>query len=427
MPAPADRRRAGGAPDAPPPRDGGPRPLPYRVARWGKFWSLEPLFADARACLLAKGGRAAQAGRHRAGRARARRPAAHRRGARASDDLAVVLRALLYARGLPQGFADDVLDEAAAVGGRGDAARPRAPRPVRAADVHHRPRHGARLRRRHLGAARRRWLSRARAHRRRLVLRRRRRRDRARGAAPYVERVPAALRRAHAAGGAQRRPLQPGAPRGAQVRHRRAELGGGRAPHGRAVLPLAHRQRPPAHLRLRRHDHRPAGRGRRRGPRAPTGEAGAADADVPDGAAPRADVPGATFTADEELAARLRLAAEVAGLLRRRRLARGALSSARSSPSIAFDGTGALSGAEARPETPSHALVEEFMLAANEAVAEFLLRKRGRTLYRVHEPPGAGQRARTARCARGARRAHTAVPGRRRPCRRPSSPRRSAA
>jgi hypothetical protein len=44
----------GGAADgsvhaAPPARGTQPRPLPYRVARWGKFWSLEPLFADARA------------------------------------------------------------------------------------------------------------------------------------------------------------------------------------------------------------------------------------------------------------------------------------------------------------------------------------------------------------------------------------------
>jgi hypothetical protein len=27
------------------------------VARWGKFWSLEPLFADVRSYLVAKGGK----------------------------------------------------------------------------------------------------------------------------------------------------------------------------------------------------------------------------------------------------------------------------------------------------------------------------------------------------------------------------------
>ena len=91
--------------------------------------------------------------------------------------------------------------------------------------------------------------------------------------------------------------------------------------------------------------------------------------------------------ADEALREQLLLAAELAGVLRRRRLARGALTIGSFEPEYAFDHAGALSGAAARPETPSHALVEEFMLAANEAVAEYLLRKKAHTLYRVHEPP----------------------------------------
>jgi ribonuclease R len=74
-------------------------------------------------------------------------------------------------------------------------------------------------------------------------------------------------------------------------------------------------------------------------------------------------------------------------VLRRRRQARGALTLGSFEPEYAFDHAGALAGAVTRPETPSHALVEEFMLAANEAVAGFLLRKKARTLYRVHEPP----------------------------------------
>jgi ribonuclease R len=102
-------------------------------------------------------------------------------------------------------------------------------------------------------------------------------------------------------------------------------------------------------------------------------------------------VPGATTAADDELLARLRLAHELAGVLRRRRQARGALTLGSFEPEFAFDGAGALAGAAARPETPSHALVEEFMLAANEAVAEFLLRKKARALYRVHEPPAAAR------------------------------------
>ena len=195
--------------------------------------------------------------------------------------------------------------------------------------------------------------------------------------------------------------------------------------HRRAVLPLADQQRPPPDLRLRRHGHRAGGRAgrrggrrRRRGGRRPAGRPKAAVAALP-GAhlvagrpEPPRDVPDATMEADAELREQLRLAAELAGVLRRRRLARGALTLGSFEPEYAFDHAGALVGAVARPETPSHALVEEFMLAANEAVAEFLLRKKARTLYRVHEPPDAGERARAARRAGGAGRAHAAVPGR---------------
>jgi ribonuclease R len=98
-------------------------------------------------------------------------------------------------------------------------------------------------------------------------------------------------------------------------------------------------------------------------------------------------VPDATAEADDALVAQLRLAYGLATVLRRRRQERGALTIGSFEPEYAFDRGGVMVGAVARPETPSHALVEEFMLAANEAVAEYLLRKQGRTLYRVHEPP----------------------------------------
>jgi len=45
-----------GAPGAQPRAATPAKPLPYRVARWGRFWSLEPLFADTRSYLVAKGG-----------------------------------------------------------------------------------------------------------------------------------------------------------------------------------------------------------------------------------------------------------------------------------------------------------------------------------------------------------------------------------
>ena len=67
------------------------------------------------------------------------------------------------------------------------------------------------------------------------------------------------------------------------------------------------------------------------------------------------------------------------------------------------------------------------MLAANEAVAEFLLRKKARTLYRVHEPPEPASVRELLDAARGARRADAAVPGRRGRAGGRSSPRRTAA
>ena len=126
----------------------------------------------------------------------------------------------------------------------------------------------------------------------------------------------------------------------------------------------------------------PARSGQAAGDAARSGEAAA-----PASPGARADaVPGATTAADETLVAQLRLAHELAGILRRRRHERGALTIGSFEPEYAID-RGVIVSAVARPETPSHALVEEFMLAANEAVAEYLLRKKGRTLYRVHEPP----------------------------------------
>jgi ribonuclease R len=87
------------------------------------------------------------------------------------------------------------------------------------------------------------------------------------------------------------------------------------------------------------------------------------------------------------MVAHLVLAQELAQALRARRFARGALQIGSFEPEYGFDTEGRLVSAASRPETASHALVEEFMLAANEAVAQFLLKKKGRALFRVHEDP----------------------------------------
>jgi ribonuclease R len=96
---------------------------------------------------------------------------------------------------------------------------------------------------------------------------------------------------------------------------------------------------------------------------------------------------GAPSAGGPDLVAHLLLAQELAQALRARRFARGALQIGSFEPEYGFDAEGRLVSAASRPETASHALVEEFMLAANEAVAQFLLKKKGRALYRVHEDP----------------------------------------
>ena len=91
--------------------------------------------------------------------------------------------------------------------------------------------------------------------------------------------------------------------------------------------------------------------------------------------------------AGEELADSLRLAESVALSLRRRRYGRGALEIEAGEISFDFDGEGGVERAWIETEPLAHALVEELMILANEAVAG-LLGGRGReALYRVHERP----------------------------------------
>jgi ribonuclease R len=88
-----------------------------------------------------------------------------------------------------------------------------------------------------------------------------------------------------------------------------------------------------------------------------------------------------------EVADELELAAAYSAELRRRRFARGALRV--ESPEIAFefDGEGSVARAWREGEPESHALVEELMILANEAVAGLLAGRKREALYRVHEPP----------------------------------------
>jgi ribonuclease R len=89
----------------------------------------------------------------------------------------------------------------------------------------------------------------------------------------------------------------------------------------------------------------------------------------------------------DELTEALRLAERVSRALRDRRFARGALRVEGREVEFAFDGEGGVERAWIEREPLAHMLVEELMIAANEAVAELLAGRRRDALFRVHERP----------------------------------------
>jgi ribonuclease R len=91
--------------------------------------------------------------------------------------------------------------------------------------------------------------------------------------------------------------------------------------------------------------------------------------------------------AEPELAEALRQAERLTAVLRERRFARGALRIETGEVVFAFDGEGGVADAWRESEPHAHMLVEELMIAANEAVAGLLAGRRREALYRVHERP----------------------------------------
>jgi ribonuclease R len=91
--------------------------------------------------------------------------------------------------------------------------------------------------------------------------------------------------------------------------------------------------------------------------------------------------------ANEELTEALQLSERVALHLRRRRFARGALRIAGAEIAFEFDGEGGVERAYLETEPHAHALIEELMILANEAVAQLLASRRLGALFRVHERP----------------------------------------
>jgi len=90
---------------------------------------------------------------------------------------------------------------------------------------------------------------------------------------------------------------------------------------------------------------------------------------------------------DDELSKRLHTAWTLASLLRRKRFEHGSLDLDFPEVKVHVDATGAPVKLERVENDESHQLIEELMLAANEAVARELRHRAIPTIYRVHENP----------------------------------------
>src|SRR2546421_4766038 len=88
-----------------------------------------------------------------------------------------------------------------------------------------------------------------------------------------------------------------------------------------------------------------------------------------------------------ELSRRLHVAWELASLLRRKRFEQGSLDLDFPEVKVYVDENGKPTRLERVENDESHQLIEEFMLAANEAVASELRHRSIATIYRVHEDP----------------------------------------
>ncbi|MCS6952419.1 MAG: VacB/RNase II family 3'-5' exoribonuclease [Bryobacterales bacterium] len=78
---------------------------------------------------------------------------------------------------------------------------------------------------------------------------------------------------------------------------------------------------------------------------------------------------------------------ELALILNRKRARRGSIDFDLPEPFIEFDEWGEMTGIRRAPRNIAHRIIEEFMLAANEAVATHLETRGVPSLYRIHEPP----------------------------------------
>lgn len=89
----------------------------------------------------------------------------------------------------------------------------------------------------------------------------------------------------------------------------------------------------------------------------------------------------------EALSEQLELMGELATLLAENRAKRGSLDFDLPEPEVILDIAGGIKDILRAERLFAHKIIEEFMLSANEAVAQFLAEKNVPTMYRIHEAP----------------------------------------
>jgi ribonuclease R len=88
-----------------------------------------------------------------------------------------------------------------------------------------------------------------------------------------------------------------------------------------------------------------------------------------------------------DMTPRFELMRELALILNRKRVRRGSIDFDMPEPLIEFDEFGEMTGIARGPRNIAHRIIEEFMLAANEAVAGHLEAASVPSIYRIHEQP----------------------------------------
>ncbi|MGH7539702.1 MAG: ribonuclease R [Gemmatimonadota bacterium] len=91
--------------------------------------------------------------------------------------------------------------------------------------------------------------------------------------------------------------------------------------------------------------------------------------------------------APADLAAELKVLLEASRAIRRRRRERGSLDFDLSESRVVLDAAGEPTDVQRVLRLPAHQLIEDLMIAANEAVARWAIERAVPILYRIHEPP----------------------------------------